>query len=416
MTHRDIPQRFLPIYPDQDQVDISLDYIRRQPPIVATDDIGELTNLLGDAGRGQVFVIQGGDCAERFSDTTRSHVRAKIGSLLQAAFIAHVKGQIPVVTVGRIAGQYAKPRSLAYEDRDGISLPSYRGDAVNSHVFTAQARTPDPQRLVRAVENAARAYRYIQDLEKSPFVSSRCALEWNTASNESAQYKEFEQLVGASRPEYAQRIFISHESLLPFYEQAMTDEAGYNRGAHMLWIGERTRYISSPQIAYAQQVNNPIGIKLGPKARPSDIHDLIQALNPHGSAGRLSFIPRMGAHQLRNVLPQLIRAGVADGRPVSWIIDPMHGNTLTYNGRKMRFLTDIIQEIHDFFEVCAAEGIAPAGIHIEFSGENLMEIADSREYPELDEILDEALVDPRLNPRQLFDVAFATSQLLAKQY
>lgn len=415
MVNPDIPQTYLPVYPDQEQVDMSLNHIRNLPPIVQRADVDNLTMSLGQAGYGQAFVIQGGDCAERFSDATRSHVRAKIGSLLQAAFIAHNLGNTPVVTIGRIAGQYSKPRSHVYEKHGDLTLPSYRGDAINSHVFTAQARTADPQRLVRAVESASTAYSYITDLEKSFFISSINALEWNTTGNQTKQYRDFASLVAEHNDIYSQRIYISHESLLPYFEQAMTDTAGYNRGAHMLWIGERTRYASSPQLVYAQQVHNPIGVKLGPQAQPKDIHRLIDTLNPEGTPGRLSFIPRMGAGHIRRVLPQLLRAGKEDGRPVAWIIDPMHGNTLEVAGRKTRFLTDILEEISEFFDICADEAVDPAGLHIEFSGENLTEVADSPQSPELEHMLDEALVDPRLNPRQLFDVAFATGQLLAKR-
>ncbi|WP_216386837.1 3-deoxy-7-phosphoheptulonate synthase [Arcanobacterium phocae] len=408
---------FLPVYPDPIQVTAAIKHIQRFPRIVDPHDVESLEIQLARASCGEAFVIQGGDCAERFSDATRYHVRAKIGSLIQTSYIISQLSHRVVIPIGRIAGQYAKPRSHAYEERDGLTLPSYRGDAVNSHVFTTQGRTPDPQRLIQAVESAQMAYRYVRELELEDFLSLDQAHNWNSSAYQTPEYKEFTTLVRTSEfTSLSDRVYISHEALLPFFEQALTDSSRWNTGAHMLWIGERTRHADSAQMRYAASVKNPIGVKLGPATTADDVRNIVDQLNPEGHAGRLTFIPRMGASRIEESLPPLFAAIRDDGRPVSWMLDPMHGNTRTIRGHKIRFMTDILAEINKFFDICEESAAIPGGLHIEFSGYNVTEIADSRENAGWDHIVDEPLVDPRLNPRQLLHVAFTAGQALARQH
>lgn len=417
-------REYQPIYSDPVQEDLAIAHVRRRPEIVDAASVERLRSHMAVAGRGEAFIIQGGDCAETFADATRSHTKAKIGTLRQIACVIAESAGVTPVMIGRIAGQYAKPRTNDTETRGGVTFPSYRGDAVNSHVFTAQARTPDPQRLVRAAETAAETYRHITDLRAQGFFASACASQWNNAAFGSEEYERFCALVQApasrTQREYAVEPFISHEALLLRYEEAFTRTAHtaphgrVNTSAHMVWVGERTRGLDTAHVAYLASIDNPVGIKLGPAASADDVRGLLAHVNPDNIPGRLVFIPRFGAQLIGEKLPELMRVVADSGCPVTWVLDPMHGNSTVSCGRKVRYVADIEDEIRQFFAICARTGTVPGGLHIEFSEENVCEIIDGGMFDVAVRSTDESLVDPRLNPQQVLRIAFLTADLLTR--
>ena len=432
---RELPAKHQPAYPDQDEVRRVAAYLRSMPPLVFAGEADTLKEEIAQAGRGEAFILQGGDCAETFADSVvANRIRAKIQTILQMAIVLTYGAALPVIKIGRIAGQYAKPRSNPLETRDSIELPSYMGDAVNGHGFTEGERIPDPQRMVHAYHRSATTLNLVRAFTGGGFADMSKVHEWNKGFTENPAYKKYEQI--AEDIDWALRfmkaagidspalrtvdMYSSHEALLLEYENAMTridqrTSEPYNTSAHFLWIGERTREWDGAHVDLLARVRNPIGVKLGPTATVDDALRLMDKLNPDGEEGRLTFITRMGASNIRELLPTLVDGVTKDGRPVTWITDPMHGNTITAsNGYKTRRMDDVVDEVRGFFEVHKGLGTVPGGIHIELTGDNVTEVlGGSEELSE--EILSqryETLVDPRLNHGQSLELSFLVSQML----
>lgn len=435
-TWRAKPARHQPDYLDRTEVDTVVAQLRRKPPLVFAGEVDNLRSELGRAGRHESFVLVGGDCAETFADSTANQLRLKIQTLLQMAVVLTYGSSMPVVKVGRIAGQYAKPRSSPVETRDGISLPSYLGDAVNSFEFVEDSRVHNPHRLLDMYHASASSLNLIRAFAKGGYADLRRVHEWNrgfAANPMFARYEElatnisravrFMEAAGADFDSLRQVDFYSsHEALLLEYESALTridSRTGqpYDTSGHFLWIGERTRSLDEAHVELLSKVRNPIGVKIGPTATPQDIIGLIEALNPKGEEGRLTFITRMGADNIGRVLPRLLAAATSDGRPVTWISDPMHGNTIsTSNGYKTRDFETIMREVRSFFEIHSAAGTVPAGLHVELTGADVTEVIGGAEGLDDASLTRryESLVDPRLNHQQSLEIAFQVAGLAAE--
>ncbi len=434
-TWRAKPARHQPDYPDPATLEAVTAELRTKPPLVFAGEVDALRTELGKAGRHESFVLVGGDCAETFAESTADQLRLKIQTLLQMAVVLTYGSSMPVVKVGRIAGQYAKPRSSPTETRDGVTLPSYLGDAVNSFEFETDGRQHDPSRLLDTYHASASSLNLIRAFAKGGYADLRRVHEWNrgfaanpvfaryeTLASDISRAVEFMEAAGADFDTLRQVDFYSsHEALLLEYESALTridSRTGhpYDTSGHFLWIGERTRGLDEAHVELLSRVRNPIGVKIGPTATVEDVKGLIEALNPHGEDGRLTLITRMGADKIEDTLPPLLRAAKADGRPVTWISDPMHGNTIsTSNGYKTRDFETIMQEVRSFFDVHEAEGTVPAGLHVELTGADVTEVIGGAEG--LDDVsLEqryESLVDPRLNHQQSLEIAFQVAELAA---
>ncbi len=431
---RDHPAVQQPEYPDSEHLRQVTEKLRKRPPLVFAGEADDLRAQMAKAGRGEAFVLMGGDCAETFEGSTADQIRMKIQTLLQMAVVLTYGASMPVVKVGRIAGQYAKPRSSDTETRDGVTLPSYRGDAVNDYAFTAEGRTPDPERLLDTYQHSAGSLNLIRAFTKGGYADLRRVHTWNAGFTKNPAYSRYEAL--AKEINRAVRfmeaagadfeglkvvdLYSSHEALLLEYEAAMTridSRSGdlYNTSGHFLWIGERTRQPEGAHVEILREVRNPIGVKVGPNAQPDDLYRLIEKLNPDGEEGRLTFITRMGADKIRDVLPPLVDAVQRDGRPVVWLTDPMHGNTIkTSSGYKTRDFETIMDEVNGFFSVLAEKNESPAGMHIELTGDDVTEVIGGAENLDELRLKDkyETLVDPRLNHQQSLEMAFRVAQLL----
>jgi len=419
-------------WPDQGRLKEVTAELAGMPPLVLADECDLLRERLAAVGRGEAFVLQGGDCAETFEGATADAVRAKLRTLLQMALVLTYGASVPVVKIARMAGQFAKPRSSQTEVREGAELPAYRGDAVNGLEFSAQARRPDPGRLLRAYHSAAGTLNLCRALSTGGYADLRQAHAWNQDFvRDSPSGQNYERLAGeidralafmracGSDPQELRSVelYSSHEALLLDYEQALTRTdartgQAYDGSAHFVWIGERTRHVNGAHVSFARAIGNPVGVKLGPATTPGDALALAEALNPDGVPGRLTFITRMGAARIREALPPLVRAVAATGMPVAWICDPMHGNTITVpSGHKTRRFGDVLDEVNGFFEVHRALGTHPGGIHIEFTGDNVTECTGgSYQIAEADlHQRYETACDPRLNRSQSLDLAFTVA-------
>ena len=427
-----------PTYPDADALSTVLAELRRQPPLVFAGEVDDLRAGLGAASRGEAFVLTGGDCAETFAEATADHLRLKIQTLLQMAVVLTYGASLPVIKIGRIAGQYAKPRSADMETRDGVTLPSYRGDAVNSFEFTPSSREPDPSRLLDLYHHAASTLNLIRAFTRGGYADLRLVHHWNRGFTANPAYARYETLAeeihravkfleaagaGSAAQMRSVDLFSSHEALLLEYESAMTridSRTGdsYNTSGHFLWIGERTRGADDAHVELLSHVRNPIGVKLGPSTTKEDMCRLIDRLNPDGEEGRLTFITRMGADKIRDILPPLLEAQLADGRPVTWVTDPMHGNTITSStGYKTRRFETIMDEVTGFFEAHRQVGTVPGGIHVELTGDDVTEVLGGSEQLDEEALRDryETLVDPRLNHQQSLEMAFQVAEYLKKE-
>lgn len=425
-----------PSYPDEGALSSVTSRLRLQPPLVFAGEVDDLRQWLGAAGRGEAFVLTGGDCAETFAEATADHLRLKIQTILQMSVVLTYGASLPVVKIGRIAGQYAKPRSSDVETRDGVTLPSYRGDAVNSFEFTSEARTPDPDRLLELYHHAASTLNLIRAFTKGGYADLRLVHHWNRGFTSNPAYARYESLAeeihravkfmqaaGADFDSLREvDLYSSHEALLLEYESAMTridSRTGlpYDTSGHFLWAGERTRDLDGAHIELLARVRNPIGVKLGPTTTASQMLALVEKLNPDGEEGRLTFITRMGAEKIREFLPPLLTAMKADGRPVTWVTDPMHGNTITSStGYKTRRFETIMDEVRGFFDSHEEAGTVPGGIHVELTGDDVTEVVGGSEQID-DETLQkryETLVDPRLNHQQSLEMAFQVAQYLSQ--
>ena len=427
-----------PSYPDPEALDSVLAELRRQPPLVFAGEVDDLRTNLAAASRGEAFVLTGGDCAETFAEATADHLRLKIQTLLQMAVVLTYGASLPVIKIGRIAGQYAKPRSSDMETRGDVTLPSYRGDAVNSFEFTPESRIPDPMRLLDLYHHAASTLNLIRAFTRGGYADLRLVHHWNRGFTANPAYARYESLaeeihravkfleaagVSSAAQMRSVDLFSSHEALLLDYESAMTridSRTGdpYNTSGHFLWIGERTRGVDDAHVELLAHVRNPIGVKLGPTTSIDDMRRLVDRLNPEGEEGRLTFITRMGADKIRHALPPLLEAQARDGRPVTWVTDPMHGNTITSStGYKTRRFETIMDEVTGFFEAHREAGTVPGGIHVELTGDDVTEVLGGSEQLDEEALRDryETLVDPRLNHQQSLEMAFQVAEYLKKE-
>jgi 3-deoxy-7-phosphoheptulonate synthase len=426
-----------PRYPDADALDRAVTRLRRMPPLVFAGECDDLTEKIAAVSRGEAFLLQGGDCAETFDGVTADNVRNKLRVLLQMAVVLTYASSVPVVKLGRLAGQYAKPRSSDTETRDGLTLPAYRGDAVNGYEFTAASRIPDPQRLLETYHSSAATLNLVRAFVTGGYADLRQVHTWNTdfvrssacgqryerLADEIERALDFMSAIGADPDEFHRVDFhSSHEALLMEYEHAMTridsrTELPYNVSGHFVWIGERTRQLDGAHVEYFRHIRNPIGCKLGPNATPDDALELAKRLNPDNTPGRLTFITRFGAQRIRDGLPSLVEKVTAEGVNVAWVCDPMHGNTFEAStGYKTRRFEDVIEEVQGFFDVHRGLGTWPGGILVEMTGDDVTECIGGGE--ELDEHglahRYESVVDPRLNRVQSLELAFLVAEMLRK--
>jgi 3-deoxy-7-phosphoheptulonate synthase len=429
----DRPAAQQPDWPDDSRLQEVTAQLAALPPLVFAGECDLLRQRLAAVTRGEAFVLQGGDCAETFAGATADAVRAKLQTILQMAVVLTYGASVPIVKIGRLAGQFAKPRSSPVERRDGIELPAYRGDAINGLEFTAAARTPDPGRLLRAYNCAAVTLNLCRAFTTGGYADLHQAHAWNQdfvrASPSGQRYERlagdidralaFMRACGADPDELRTvELYASHEALILPYEQALTRTdartgLAYDLSAHFVWVGERTRAIDGAHVAFAAGIANPLGVKVGPGTDPAELPELVAKLSPAGEPGRLTLITRLGAGQIRSLLPPLIEAVSASGIPVAWVCDPMHGNTFEApSGYKTRRLHDVLDEVQGFFEVHRALGTHPGGIHIEFTGDNVTECVGGS-YEVVAEHLSqryETACDPRLNRSQALDLAFTVAE------
>jgi len=425
-----------PEWPDKAALERVTHRLTQVPPLVFAGEADDLRDQLAAAGRGEAFVLVGGDCAETFQEATADRIRNKIKTILQMAVVLTYGASTPVVKIGRMAGQYAKPRSADTETRDGVTLPAYRGDIINSSAFTAEARVPNPERMLDAYHVSASTLNLMRAFTQGGFADLRRVHAWNRGFTANPAYARYEQMaaeidravrfMAAAGGDFEAlktvQLFSSHEALLLDYERALTridsrSELPYCCSAHFLWIGERPRQLDGAHVEFLSKVHNPIGVKLGPTATGADAIALAEKLNPSNIPGRLTFVVRMGAEKVRDSLPPLVEAVRDAGISVTWLTDPMHGNTFTsQSGYKTRQFDTLLDEVTGFFEVHSELGTVPGGLLVELTGDDVTEVLGGTE-----EIDDEGLarryetkVDPRLNHQQSLEMAFLVAELLSK--
>ncbi len=433
------PARQQPEWPDADGVDRALKTISSFPPLVFAGEARSLQAALGQVAAGDAFLLQAGDCAESFEEFSADNIREKLRVILQMAVVLTYSMGVPVVKVGRIAGQFAKPRSSATERQGDVELPSFRGHIVNGSPFAADARRADPDRLVQAYHQSASTLNLVRAFTKGGFADLNRVHAWNQEFvSSSPEGRRYEQLAAeidralrfmracgvAVEAHPALRevdVYTSHEALILGYEEALTRQDSltgdwYDCSAHMLWVGERTRDLDGAHVEFLRGVGNPVGCKVGPTMTAPELVAMCGALNPERIPGRLTLITRIGADLVEERLRPLLRAVTDAGHPVVWACDPMHGNTFTSpGGRKTRHFDDIVREIAGFVRAHRAEGTWPGGIHVELTGENVTEClggADAVSDTDLD-VRYETMCDPRLNGRQSLDLAFRVAELIA---
>ncbi|MFD1203131.1 class II 3-deoxy-7-phosphoheptulonate synthase [Leucobacter albus] len=435
-TYRALVAKQQPSWPDAAALEYAKQEISTQPPLVFAGEVDQLRERLASAARGEAFLLQGGDCAETFEAATADKIRDRVKTLLQMAVVLTYGASMPVIKVGRMAGQFAKPRSSNEETREGVTLPAYRGDLVNGYDFTEESRTADPSRLVRGYHVSASTLNLIRAFTQGGMADLRQVNAWNQGfvSNPANQRYEalateidralrFMDACGVDHTALTQtEFYVSHEALLLDYERPLTridSRTGelYGTSGHMLWIGERTRDIDGAHVDYLSKLRNPIGVKLGPTATTDDAMRLIDKLDPNREPGRLTFITRMGAEKIRDVLPGLL-AGVRDaGAQPLWVTDPMHGNGITTaNGFKTRRFNDVMDELLGFFEAHREVGTYPGGIHVELTGDDVTECLGGSENID-EEALEqryESVCDPRLNHMQSLELAFQVAEELKR--
>ncbi|THD78215.1 MAG: 3-deoxy-7-phosphoheptulonate synthase class II [Phenylobacterium sp.] len=433
------PAKHMPSdYPDPAALSQVEQTLRRMPPLVFAGEARRLKALLGDVAAGKAFLLQGGDCAESFKEFHADNIRDTFRLILQMAVVLTFAGGKPVVKVGRMAGQFGKPRSSEVEVQANVALPSYRGDNINGMEFTPEARTPDPQRLIQAYGQSAATLNLLRAFAGGGYADLHNIHRWTLGfvadSPQGARYREvaekisetlmFMEAIGVtpeSQPALHQvEFFTSHEGLLLNFEEAMTrvdSTSGdwYDTSAHLLWIGERTRDLAGAHVEYFKGIKNPIGLKCGPTLEADELSRLIDVLNPKNEAGRLTLYGRFGYDKIEDRLPRLLKATQASGRNVVWAIDPMHGNTLTAaNGYKTRPFDRILSEVKSFVEVCKAEGVHPGGVHLEMTGQNVTECLGGARAVAEGDLADRyhTHCDPRLNGEQALDLAFLVAEKL----
>ncbi len=425
-----------PEWPDASSVRSAVETLASFPPLVFAGECDVLRTRLAAAARGEAFVLQGGDCAETFADATADNIRDRIKTVLQMAAVLTYGASVPVVKIGRIAGQYAKPRSSGAETREGVTMPAYRGDMVNDFAFDEVARVPDPQRLVRAYHTAASTLNLVRAFTTGGFADLRHVHDWNKGFVTNAANSRYERLahdidkamkfMAACGADFdtmrTTEFFASHEALLLDYERPMTridsrTGLAYDTSAHFVWVGERTRDLDGAHIDFVSRIRNPIGIKVSSKAEPDDLLKIIDKVDPDREPGRLTLITRMGCGTVRDALPRIVEAVTASGAQVTWVCDPMHGNTFeSTSGYKTRNFDDVVEEVRGFFDVHQDLGTVPGGIHVELTGNDVTECLGGAE-----KILDadlgsryETVCDPRLNHQQSLELAFLVAEMLGR--
>ncbi|MFO7339710.1 MAG: 3-deoxy-7-phosphoheptulonate synthase class II [Lysobacteraceae bacterium] len=425
------PALQMPQYPDPAALEAVLAELRRLPPLVTSWEILALKRQLAEAQEGRRFLLQGGDCAESFSDCESGLITNRLKVLLQMSLVLVHGLRLPVVRVGRFAGQYAKPRSADTETRGGVTLPSYRGDVINRPEFTAEARVPDPRLMVKAHARSAMTMNFVRALVDGGFADLHHPEYWNLGwmqhSSLAAEYQRmvdsigdavrFMETLSGTEVHNLNRVdfYTSHEALLLYYEEALTREVPrqygwFNLGTHFPWIGMRTAALDGAHVEYLRGVRNPVAVKVGPSVQPDQLLRLIDVLNPDDEPGRLTLIHRMGAAQIAQKLPPLLEAVRREGRRVLWVCDPMHGNTeSTANGFKTRRFENILAEVEQSFDLHAAAGTRLGGVHLELTGEDVTECTGgARELKDADlERAYRSTVDPRLNYEQSLEIAMA---------
>ena len=425
-------------YPDAGALAGVEDELRALPPLVFAGEARRLTDRLAQVEAGNAFLLQGGDCAESFKEFSTDNIRDTFRLILQMAVVLTFAGRKPVVKVGRIAGQFAKPRSSSVEMIDGVELPSYRGDIINGMGFTPGERVPDPQRLLKAYHQSASTLNLLRAFAGGGYADlyniHRWTLGFAADNSYGARYRELADKIGEalafmeavgvtpeSHPDLSRvEVFTSHEALLLNLESALTRLDGasgewFDTSAHMVWIGERTRQPDGAHVEFARGIKNPIGLKCGPTMEPEDLLRLLDILNPDNIPGRMTLIGRFGSDKVGERLPRLMRDIKAAGRRVVWSIDPMHGNTLKAgNGYKTRPFDRILSEVKSFVEIAKAEGVHPGGVHLEMTGQNVTEcLGGARALTEGD-LADRyhTHCDPRLNGEQALELAFLVAEKL----
>jgi 3-deoxy-7-phosphoheptulonate synthase len=434
-NYRNLVAAQQPTWPDQTKLEEVKAILAKYPPLVFAGEVDILKERLAQAASGKAFLLQGGDCAETFADATADRIRNRVKTMLQMAVVLTYGASMPVVKMGRMAGQFAKPRSSDIETREGVELPAYRGDAVNGYDFTLESRTADPTRLLQAYNTSASTLNLIRAFTMGGFADLRSVHEWNKGFTDNPANSRYENMAreidkaikfmaacGANFNELrTTEFYTSHEGLLFDYERPMTridSRTGtpYDTSAHFIWIGERTRQLDGAHMDFLSRVRNPLGVKLGPNTSVDDVLALIDKLDPAREPGRLTLISRMGAPKIREALPKLVKAVRDAGAQPLWVTDPMHGNGITTaNGYKSRRFDDVMDEVRGFFEVHRDLGTFPGGVHIELTGDDVAECLGGSEH--IDEATlesrYESLCDPRLNHSQSLELAFLVAEELA---
>ena len=435
---RDLPVKQLPTYPDLTALQSIEAELKQQPPLVFAGEIRSLKADLARVSRGEAFLLQGGDCAESFNEFSADKIKDTFKLLMQMAVVLAFSGSCPVVKVGRIAGQFAKPRSSDTETIDGVELPSYRGDNVNSAEFTAEARIPDPERMLKAYHQSSATLNLLRAFSRGGFADLHQVHKWNQGFvSQSPAHEKYEALAAQidqalsfmaacglnsdNTPQLSETtLYTSHEALLLPYEEALTRQDSLTNGwydcsAHMLWIGDRTRQPDHAHVEFLRGVQNPVGVKVGPTTQVDDLKRLLEILNPDNEAGRINLIARMGADKIGDHLPQLVRAVNELGVNVVWSNDPMHGNTVkASSGYKTRSVDAILSEMKSFFEIHKAEGSYAGGVHFEMTGNHVTECVGGA-YQITESALAERYItqcDPRLNADQSLELAFMIADTL----
>ena len=438
---RSKPAQQMPSFPDEAALSEVERTLAVYPPLVFAGEARELTQKLGDVAEGRAFLLQGGDCAEAFADFTADKIRDTLRVILQMAVVLTFGSGMPVVKLGRIAGQFAKPRSAPDETIDGVTLPAYRGDIVNGLAFAEDQRIPDPRRQLQAYSQAAATLNLLRAFTQGGYASLDRVQAWNLGfvgnSPEGARYQDMADRITESlafmracgitdvnNPEILRTSFYtSHEALLLGYEQAMTrvdSTSGrwYDTAAHLVWIGDRTRQLDGAHVEYCRGIANPLGLKCGPTTSVEDLLRLCDALNPENKPGRLTLIARMGHDKVDRHLPPLIRAVEREGRKVVWVCDPMHGNTIkASSGYKTRPFDRILSEVRNFFAIHKAEGTHAGGVHLEMTGQDVTECMGGAQAITEAGLSDRyhTYCDPRLNAQQSLELAFLMASALKEE-
>ncbi|AKR47605.1 MULTISPECIES: class II 3-deoxy-7-phosphoheptulonate synthase [Acetobacter] len=438
---RSFPVKQIPSYPDQAALKTVEDRLSSYPPLVFAGEVRTLRNHLAQAAAGQAFVLQGGACAESFGEFKANIVRDTFRVLLQMAVVLTFGAKVPVVKIGRMAGQFAKPRSSDTETVNGVTLPSYRGDIINGSDFTPESRIPDPARMETGYFQSTGIQNLLRAFSHGGYANLHQVHRWNLGFVErsplSNRYRVMAERIGetlafmqacglnaASAPQIDEtEFYTSHEALLLPYEQALTridSTSGewYDCSAHFVWIGDRTRQPDGAHVEFLRGVRNPIGIKVGPTTSVEDIKKLTEILNPKNEAGRITLISRMGADKITEKLPPLMRAVKATGQTVTWLTDPMHGNTTSTQQKiKTRSFDSIVKEVKGFFAVCAAENVPAGGVHLEMTGQNVTECVGGAHCLTEEDLGNryETFCDPRLNAEQSLELAFLIAEELKSE-